>query len=50
MNIKQKGILEQRASKKDNLKSQKFLIPMLFLKHVNLFLKNIPSIKVAARW
>ncbi len=25
----------QQASKKDNLKTQKFLIPMLFLKHVD---------------
>jgi hypothetical protein len=43
MNINPKGILEWRASKKDNLKRQKFQIPMLFLKPVDLFLKNIPS-------
>ncbi len=31
------------SKKKDNLKTQKFQIPMLFLKRVDLFLKNIPS-------
>jgi hypothetical protein len=43
MNTNLKGILERRASKKDNLKTQRFQIPMLFLKCVDLLLKNIPS-------
>jgi hypothetical protein len=43
MNTNLKGILEWRASKKDNMKTEKFQIPMLFLKRVDLLLKNIPS-------